>query len=731
MHLHPWRTTAAILTVLCSALVAIADAPPAPPEGFPHFVVPGAEAPLASLRALYWEQYLRGGPKATLWDEWLPEPTLWPAVADDDRMNDLRRQWRAALCGRQMDAEGYVATHQHPSIAHQQGWPFPFWGPGNAGSWGWHFSLAGVPQGWHQATVQTQEGWTILHGDDAGVSDAGWTVTLSAPQTAIQPPPVKIEVLQAPFMQLRWRARGLGADAQPYLEWTTANAPDFSPQRRMYFDPVESDAFAATMIPVYRHPLWKGQITGLRIQFGNHIPGGTAVIQALFTQYDTRHNINNPAFIKGASQYFCWTHDVGFLRDQIQRLRLALRYLMTECGGLKEDCIATPFVGHCGRSGLLRAADGTKQILPGRGIGNNYWDLLPFGRRDAYATMYYYDALLHLAALERAIAAHPAWDIPGGPLRLDPEELEQHAREVQAANSAFWNAATGRFTLGIDDDGAQHDYGFTFMNLEAVYYDYASPVQAASIMGWITGQREVPGDTSHGLDIYHWRFAPRSTTLRNIEYYGWFWNAPESIPWGGQVQDGGAVLGFSYHDLMARLKVLGSDNAWARLKEIIAWYDEVQAAGGPRKYYEGGQRGTLQGCNTPGGLGVDCEFFESILVPQVMLRGFLGLTATPTGFQLAPQLPSDWPELTVDRIHMQERIVNARVTRDLIELTCASGRADYPIEIDLPAGAWTVAITGDDGSVVRERAPAKRNAPCPIGAEWASATTLRFAREAP
>ena len=31
----------------------------------------------------------------------------------------------------------------------------------------------------------------------------------------------------------------------------------------------------------------------------------------------------------------------------------------------------------------------------------------------------------------------------------------------------------------------------------------------------------------------------------------------------------------------------GPDNAWKRLQEIIRWFDEVQAAGGYRKYYNG------------------------------------------------------------------------------------------------------------------------------------------------
>ena len=105
-------------------------------------------------------------------------------------------------------------------------------------------------------------------------------------------------------------------------------------------------------------------------------------------------------------------------------------------------------------------------------------------------------------------------------------------------------------------------------------------------MPGLTGQRVVEGDTATGQDIYHWRFAPRSTTRRNLDYYFWGWSNPESVPWGYQVQDGGAVLGFSYHDLMARLKTAGPDDAWQRLRSILAWFDEVQSAGGYREYYK-------------------------------------------------------------------------------------------------------------------------------------------------
>lgn len=680
------------------------------PESFPRFDVPGHDKEMTLLRELFWEHYERGGPLATLWDEWLSMSTLWPAVEKDNRMETIRRRWHDALAGRYIDPEGYVATHQHPSIAHQRGWPFPFWAQGGAGAWGWHFSLADVPAGWHGTKEKTQEGWTLTNGTDDGIADAAWNLALSAPQTAVQTPPLSIDVLQSPFLQLRWRAQGLGA-AQPCVEWTTADAREFAPERRMYFDAIESTKVVYTMIPVYRHPKWTGRITGLRVQFDNPAAGGRVGIQALFTQYDTRHNINNPNFIRGCANYVEWTHDLSFLRDQIERMRLAMRWLMHDCRGLDERCIIAPFVGHCGRSGLKRDADGTKHVVPGLGIGNNYWDLLPAGYRDAYATMQYYDTLRVMAALERAIAAHPEWNVPAGSLALDPDELERHAADVKAANSQFWDAKTQRFTLGLDVDGRQHDYGYTFMNLEAIDYDYATPQQADAILRWITGERTVAGDTSTGADIYHWRFAPRASTRRNIDWYGWFWSGPEAIPWGGQVQDGGAVLGFSYHDLMARLKRRGPDDAWARLREIIAWFNDIQEAGGYRPYYADGTRGTLQGGGTAGGLGADREFYESILVPQVMLYGLAGFAIDVDGFRVEPRLPKDWPALTIDRIRLCDRVLTLHVTPKQIEVRF-TGRATEPWRATFPPGPWRVERLDADGKVTRTTDVPTGDQPC-------------------
>lgn len=666
--------------------------------------MPGREGEMESLRRLMWLHYEPAGPLATLWDEWISAPTLWPALEEGNAMETMRERWRSALTGRIIDPEGYVATHQHASIAHQLGWPFPFWAQGGPNTWGWHFSLENVPHGWHGTEEKTQEGWEVQNGTDEGVHDAAWHVKLTEPGTTVTTPRMKVDALQSPFVQLRWKAAGLG-NAQPFLEWTTEDDPAFSEDKRFHFAPVESEAVVYTMIPTFRHPKWRGEITQLRINFDNRATGATVGIQALFTQYDTRHNINNPNLVRGCSKYFCWTRDINFLRSNINRMRTAIRYVMTEFGALEHGVVVTRFVGHCGRSGVRRNPDGTKTILPGVGIGNNYWDLLPMGHKDAYATMHYYDALKHMSAIEHAVATHPEWDIPRGVLAFGPDELEEHAENVKRkGNELFWNDETQRFVCGIDVDGKGHDFGFTFLNLEAIYYDFATPQHAEAIMSWICGERIVEGDTAQGEDIYHWRFAPRATTKRNIEYYGWFWNAPETIPWGGQVQDGGAVLGFSYHDLMARLKMRGPDSAAERLSQIITWFDEVTEAGGYRAYYDGSREGSLQGGGTAGGLGLDKEFFESLLVPQILIDGFLGFRPLADGFRVDPALPSDWPSLSVTRIYVHDAVLSVTATNTAIEIAIIEVRSTRgePLTVHLPKGAWNI-----------RRLPDGQPEPCP------------------
>ncbi len=155
------------------------------------------------------------------------------------------------------------------------------------------------------------------------------------------------------------------------------------------------------------------------------------------------------------------------------------------------------------------------------------------------------------------------------------------------------------------------------------------------------------------------------------------------------MQDGGAVLGFSYFDLMARLKVQGPDDAWNRLKAILDWFGEVQAEGGYRAYYAKPGRGTLQGGGPPGGLGMDHEFMESVMVPQVMLYGFLGVEPKMGTLRIRPDLPSTWPSLTVTNVQISDWVVDLTGEKDAVVVEVKRAGAE-PLAVALRPGEWRV-----------------------------------------
>lgn len=706
------------------------------PDGFTRFEFPGAEAEAARLSGYLWYHFRHraGNPLVLFNKEYLTTADLWLAGAREGGNGRLIQEiHREHLLGAEMDDEGYVLTHQHFSHAHDHGWPFPLWTQAGRSpdetegtAAGWHFQTADHLRGWTAGYLKgwnrpgwfgaaAAEAWELENAESLGVDTDRWRVkgTGSSP-ALLTPAGVEIDAFNAPFLQLRWkRTPPTGEEAaprraDPFIEWMREGDEGFSDERRMLFFPQAtplSGEFHHSILPMHTHPLWRGRITRIRI---SPAPGESDVgleIDSFFCVYDTRHTINNPILILSSEMLFNWTGDSDFLRRNINRMRIALHHQRTVMGGLEHLRIRNPWPGHDGLAGYIRNDDGTKTFRPGHGIGNNYWDLMPFGWDDLYATNQYHAATLAMARLERAIAQNPGWNIPRGALAFDADSLEAHAAEVRArANELFWNPAAGRFIAAIDADGVRHDYGYTFLNLDSIWYGLASDEHARAIMDWIGGRRIVQGDTSTGADIYHWRFGPRASTLRNIEWYGQGWHGPESLEWGAQIQDGGGVLGFTFYDLHARLRVLGPDDAWRRLTEILAWEEEVAAAGGYRAYYEGGKRGTtLQGGGTAGGIGVDHEFFESSLLPAIAPLGFLGLDARPDELRINPRLPAACPRMTARDLLYRGVRMDVTAAPDLIEIELKSDPLTT-LAIRPPEGWSEEGRTGTGVSVRADRA---------------------------
>ena len=610
-------------------------------------------------------------------DSWLNDPG-----ARNNRHLKAIRNW---LLNAKVTAEGYVATQQHPSSSHDEGWPFPVW-PHVFGLNGYEpgaSAYKGVTAGWH--FYEEPAGWEIvikevnshrekypgvmgaeavkvwqldqMESDGLVVSNRTWKLkTTGTLPLMTSPEGVQLDPFNCPYIQIRWVADGaFDSERTPYMEWLREGDTDWSEARRMFFYPDRTVISNATglnhsIMPLWRHPGWNGKITRIRFGFPQSEPGRTVSVNSIFTHWDTRHLVNNAIYIKGAWEYFRWTGDLDFLRQIMPRLRTAMRYLMEEGHAPELNNIRCTWPGHDGRPGYAVDANGKKTAMyPGHGKGGNYWDLLPLGWDDLFTTTHYYAALLDMARIEELVMQNPGWSMPCSFLALKPDELRQHAAAVkETVNRKFWDEKAGRFVGTIDADGKPHDYGFTFINLEAIHYGIASEEHAQQILEWIGGRRIVHGDTSCGKDIYAYRLAPRATTKRNIEWYTFSWTGPEKIPFGGQVQDGGAVLGFSFYDIMSRIKTLGPDNAWKQLMEIRAWDEEVMKYGGYRKYYNEGKGGTtLQGGGTAGGIGIDFEFVESSMLSAVVPYGFMGLRPDGAALNIEPNLPKECPEMTV------------------------------------------------------------------------------------
>jgi len=672
----------------------------APHPDFPRYEIEGFEAEGNAIRHLHWRHYQRPdsisphiarigtnipGPLCVLWDDWIQSPAIWPATTQQREIVDA---WRLGLLSRTIDSDGHIATHfsMLQSYAHPYGWVFPVWFHG-IGGMGWHFSFAddtryeGSPEmGSRPPGPASNDDWSSFGVASKEITEDGWMLTLTEPMAYVQTPAVGIMSEQAPWVQVRFRHQK--GNIRPRLQWTTTEHPEFDDVKALPIPLPDLEQPAAVSVPVYQHPHWSGMVTGIRVDWGNTEPGAVVAFRGLCTHYDTRHNTNNAFFIRGALRHLAWTGDREFLHEAMGKVRRAMRHDLREFQVAREHHVLTTWPGHDGRPGHVLIPEGHWTRQYGKGIGTNYWDIFPFGHQDAYATIQLYPAILMLADAERRFGhAIPGF---GEETPFDPLYLEELAAKVKAKfNELFWVPETGRFTGWIDADGVVRDYGFTSLNVEAIHYGLATDEHARSVLDWLSGDRIIEGDLNQGADIYHLRFAPRCSTKLNPDCWFWLYGPTSGEGRDNRVQEGGSVLGFSYFDVMARLKARGADDAWKRMRDISEWYRDVLKAGGYEAYYAG-TGVSLQGNNIGGGLGLAHEFFESIMVPTVLLDGFLGFTPDAEGFAVLPQFPSDWSKLRITRIAWREMVLDITVTPERI--TINSEGALSPCKVRVPKG---------------------------------------------
>ncbi len=204
----------------------------------PEFLVNGDPKILAPLRDLLKRHFIPGVTCA-LWDPWLPRSLLWVGSTPPTLNAATRNFYSNSFLGRKVSTEGYVEMRQHRGLGLPDGWPFPFWtqGPGA----GWHFSVVGNPFGtpvYGINKLTNADDWTLDGAVTEGFDELkGWMLNLEQANASITTPMRKAEKIVSPYLRLEWRAEGLPRTAQPYVEWTTEQNPEFSPDDAFILHP--------------------------------------------------------------------------------------------------------------------------------------------------------------------------------------------------------------------------------------------------------------------------------------------------------------------------------------------------------------------------------------------------------------------------------------------------------------------------------------------------------------
>jgi len=238
-------------------------------------------------------------------------------------------------------------------------------------------------------------------------------------------------------------------------------------------------------------------------------------------------------------------------------------------------------------------------------------------------------------------------------------------------NQTFWDEQKGRYIGCIDIDDVKHDYGFTFLNLEAIFYNLCITTdQVKRIYYWLENEPTASGKKD---TFTRWIFSPRSLTMYNPPRYEdktcWWSMVWEGTEYEGQCQSGGTILYTSFYDICNRAKYLGPDNAYQRFTEILNRFSKPDklSGGSPLFYGEAAQGGPGGGA---GSVGVEGEFAENVLAPASFIYAFLGIDADIYGLHIQPRLPQKLSFIGVKNLNYWGANLEIKAKTDYIEIKC-------------------------------------------------------------
>ena len=445
-------------------------------------------------------------------------------------------------------------------------------------------------------------------------------------------------------------------------------------------------------VPVFEHESWSGKITGLRIRITGDFTEAYFYLDFVRGSYDTRMIDSNTSFISAGKQHFENTGDLAFLTANINNYRKALMFL-TE---------------YMADNGLINLANMVGHNGSAKGFATSfistYWDIVSLAPNSSYVNALYYKALLNMAYLEDALTANNITvEAPSVKTTLagadstynyTSSQLRAMAETVKGVISADLNEGNktgyfktftvkvngetktaGRFIEGYYGD-TQIDFGAVALNLMILESGIATAEQEEMVLNWILS-----------IDnLYEYVFAPKTNTEDLGDQYCWGYMAEN---YGVSCQNGGAILFVSYYDILARAKVFGAQNAYARLSKIMAWFADVKTAfeaSGETDaknfflpYYENSGL-TLQGRNEEGALGLHAEFIENAILCAAVPNAFFGMNtyygANGLVMQVAPNLPKEIDTWKMERVRYAGFVYDIAVANNFVLICNVDALAD-------------------------------------------------------
>lgn len=377
-----------------------------------------------------------------------------------------------------------------------------------------------------------------------------------------------------------------------------------------------------------------------------------------------------PRFVTGVCLLTSWSRDGGFLAQMLPRVESVMdRYLLTVLHG-DRTVLTTP----------SRQPNGTISDGTSAGRPSNYMDEMRAGHQDAWASASFYTALQAMADLERLAGRLGRAERYAALARAFPDRY----------SDVFWNPATNRYAGWVDATGTVHDYGLTFVNLEAVARGLASEEQADAVLNFLTQPAEPtsgipkpacnlpasahPGSTVAYQDVY----GPRSTTHRlpDTAWDGWSDPSCGRRPYGAGLEEGGSFLWECHYDILARLRSLDADAALDTFTTMLArvhsdsqrltmWYPG-------RTVDDFGESFVEVGTNSP--------FPESGISVLPVVYGFLGLRAAPSGLEVTPALPHSLLSLAAGGVSYGTQQLTVHVSRADILREQSTGASPVPTD---------------------------------------------------